>query len=143
MNFLFPICFLISILMSTDYAMHYNDLLSLRPLYFNYFFSELARDDYNLIFGMKMTTDMLVDNSYLLFLGATGLIFTMLFVFISPLISFKSSVENKYLPLLYSVLIYGIFESNIIRIELLVPIAMIYILFFCKFDNCSLGRTPS
>lgn len=130
LNFLFLICAFLSLWMATSYALPYNDFFSLRPVFFNYFFNELLSSDFNIIFGMKVADDMLVDNSYLLFFSALGLFAASVFTVLSPLFVYHSYIDKKYFPFIYSTLVYGVFESNIIRMELLIPILVVFILFF-------------
>jgi hypothetical protein len=134
-SFLLPICFLISIVLSSNFGLKFDELLSYRPTFFNEYIDIILSKDLYIFLGMPVIEDLTIDNSYLLFLGAVGLIISFVFIFASPFILYRRFIPERYVLIIIVSLFYGIFESNLLRVEMLVPIVVLFSMLFGKKDN--------
>lgn len=134
-NFLFPLCFFISLYLASNAGMVYNSVLSYRSTFFNQYIDLILSKDSYVLFGMPIIEDLTIDNSYLLFIGAVGLFNSILFALLSPFIIYKRFLPEGYILLIIVVLLYGVFESNLLRVEMLVPVVVLYSMLFGKSQN--------
>jgi hypothetical protein len=103
-----------------------NLVLSNRPVDFNDFLRSTTYMNY---FVGAPIGDFRVDNSYLVGFFSVGLIgmVVFLFLFLNSLNSAKSIMD---LALIVSLLLYGLFESLIVRVEFPIVILFYYLIFF-------------
>lgn len=134
LNFTILIGALLSLYLASSSAQLLNEALSLRPYFFAQYFNTLL-EGYNFIFGVPVFQDVTVDNSYILLCGAYGILISFLFFLVSPLLSFNKKISSIFSSMIIVILLYGVFESNLLRIEMLVPIFVFYSLFFVNDRN--------
>lgn len=133
--FLFSILFMVSFFLSLNSSPFVNDVLSNRPALFNIYLNDLLANNYNFFWGVDLVEGTPLDNSYILFLCCFGFIGSIFIIFIAPFLARRSSIKSTFYPLITVVLLYGVFESNLIRVELLVPLIVLYIYFFKPYSE--------
>ena len=129
LNFCIIFCSVISFYLSTSIGQVWNDVLSFRPAYFEQYTNFLYSSS-GFFFGLPLIDEITVDNSYILFSGAFGLLSSILFYFVSPFLIFNVKVDRILCASIIVILFYGVFESNLLRVEMLLPIIVFYYLFF-------------
>ena len=57
-------------------------------------------------------------------MGAIGPILFLLIFIIILFFSKKSNISSAHVPIFFGLLLFGIFENNLLRVELLLPIVL-------------------
>lgn len=135
LNFVIPFCAGVSFYLASSSGQIFNEILSYRPGFFKQYVDILFSNNFNIIFGAPLSEEMTVDNSYILFSGAFGLIVSFLIYFFSPFFSYNKYIPRVYVIMIIASLLCGVFESNLLRVEMLVPIFILFCLFFSKKEN--------
>ncbi|CAA0271648.1 hypothetical protein [Acinetobacter baumannii] len=115
----------------------FNEVLSYRPAFFKQYTDLLFENNISIFFGVPLNEDITVDNSYIIFSGAIGIVLSFIIYLFSPIISYKKYIPRAYVIMIIASLLYGVFESNLLRVEMLVPIFVLFCLFFGKKENFS------
>lgn len=134
LNFIILIGALFSLYLASASGQVWNQVLSMRPYFFEQYFNTLLIG-YNFWLGSPVPEEITVDNSYILFFGAYGIFFSFLFCLVSPLLSINKKINPTFASMNIVILLYGIFESNLLRVEMLVPIFVFYSIFFASNRN--------
>jgi len=122
-KYIFYFCIVITLVVSSYIGRYYNELLSNRPEMFGNYFTELMGFPY-ILFGYYGSPEYPVDNSYLVLMGAIGPILFLLIFIIILFFSKKSNISSAHVPIFFGLLLFGIFENNLLRVELLLPIVL-------------------
>ncbi|MDV7448271.1 hypothetical protein R4514_16180 [Acinetobacter baumannii] len=127
----------ISFYLASKSGESFNEILSYRPAFFKQYTDLLFENNMSIIFGVPLNEDITVDNSYIIFSGAIGVVLSFILYVFSPIISYKKYIPRAYVIMIIASLLYGVFESNLLRVEMLAPIFVLFCLFFGKKENFS------
>lgn len=128
--FLLSFFVVFSLYLSSDYGMYFNSILSYRPEYFNNYIDFIFLDYFGFFFGVGIYDAYPIDNSYLLFLGSVGFIFSFIFMLFMFICTLKNKIVFDFFPIVFSTLLYGVFESVLIRPEFFLSILVLYVYLF-------------
>lgn len=137
LNFIVIFCVGVSFFLASNGGQSFNEILSYRPILFKQYIDFLFSSYLNMIFGAPLNEEITVDNSYIVFSGAVGIIISFLVYIFSPFISYKKYIPRVYVIMIIASLLCGVFESHLLRVEMLVPIFILFCLFFGKKENFS------
>lgn len=135
LNFIVLFCAGVSFYLASSKGAVFNEILSYRPSFFKQYVDILFSSNFNIIFGAPLSEEITVDNSYILFSGAVGLIVSFLIYFFSPFFSYNKYIPRIYVIMIIASLLCGVFESSLLRVEMLVPIFILFCLFFSRKEN--------
>lgn len=130
LNYIILICYVITLGLALNFSSKLNEILSYRPELFNLYLHEISSNFSYFTFGYFGITNYPVDNSYLVFIGSVGCIISSLCVLASYILIRNSYVDKKLIPIVLSSLLFGIFENSLLRVELLLPAVIVFVLFY-------------